>query len=39
LRALDARVSGHDLFFVGLDDHWTPSQRRFDAILQSINVF
>ncbi|WP_222721071.1 serine/threonine-protein kinase [Actinomadura sp. HBU206391] len=39
LRALDARVSGHDIFFVGLDDHWTPSQRRFDAILQSIQTF
>ncbi|GAA2075031.1 serine/threonine-protein kinase [Actinomadura alba] len=39
LRGLDARVSGHDIFFVGLDDHWTPSQRRFDAILQSIQTF
>ncbi|HEV7936178.1 MAG TPA: serine/threonine-protein kinase [Actinomadura sp.] len=36
LRALDTRVNGHDLFFVGLDDQWTPGQRRFDAILRSI---
>jgi hypothetical protein len=34
-RALETRMSGHEFFFVGPDDRWTPSQRRFYAILQS----
>jgi eukaryotic-like serine/threonine-protein kinase len=34
-RALETSVAGHNFFFVGPDDHWTPSQRRFYAIIES----
>jgi tRNA A-37 threonylcarbamoyl transferase component Bud32 len=34
-RGLETWVGGHDFFFVGPDDHWTPSQRRYYAVLES----